>query len=58
MRRDQVTLACARGVSKRRACELIDIARSSLTYCALRAQHDAPVIAAMKRLSAQYPRYG
>ena len=51
-------LACARGVSKRRACELIEIARSGLTYRSVRAERDAPVIEAMKRLAAQYPRYG
>lgn len=57
-RREQVTLACARGVSKRRACELIEIARASLTYHSVRAQRDTPAIEAMKRLAAQYPRYG
>ena len=51
-------LACARGVSKRRACELIEIARSGLTYRSVRAERDAPVIEAMKRLAAQYLRYG
>jgi putative transposase len=58
VRREQVMLACARGVSKRRACELIEIARSGLTYRSVRAKRDAPVIAVMKRLAAQYPRYG
>lgn len=29
-----------------------------LSYRPLRAEHDAPVIAAMKRLAQQYPRYG
>ena len=58
MRREQVTLACTRGVSKRRACELLEIARSGLTYQSVRAERDAPAIEAMKRLAAQYPRYG
>ena len=57
-RREQVTLACERGVSKRRACELIEIARSGLAYHAVRAERDAPMIEATKRLAAQYPRYG
>jgi putative transposase len=57
-RREQVTLACARGVSKRRACELIEIARSGLDYRSVRVERDAPVMEAMKRLAAQYPRYG
>ena len=58
MRREQVALACERGLSKRRACELIEIARSGLKYCSVRAERDQPTIDAMKRLSAQYPRYG
>ncbi len=57
-RREQVVLACERGLSKRRACELIEIARSGLAYRSVRAVHDGPLIEAMKRLSAQYPRYG
>lgn len=58
MRREQVALACERGLSKRRACELIEVARSGLGYCSVRTQRDRPVIEAMKRLAAQYPRYG
>ena len=57
-RREQVALACERGLSKRRACELIEIARSGLGYVSVRAQRDAPALEAMKRLAAQYPRYG
>jgi putative transposase len=57
-RREQVALACERGLSKRRACELIEIARSGLSYQPVRAKRDAPVVAAMHRLAAQYPRYG
>jgi len=58
VRREQVALACERGLSKRRACELLEIARSGLTYRSVRAERDRPAIEAMKRLSAQYPRYG
>ena len=57
-RREQVALACERGLSKRRACELLEIARSGLAYRSVRAERDAPTIEAMKRLAAQYPRYG
>ena len=57
-RREQVALACERGHSKRRACELIEIARSGLAYRSVRAERDAPTLEAMKRLAAQYPRYG
>lgn len=31
-RRQQVGLACERGLSKRRACGLIGVARSTLSY--------------------------
>ena len=58
MRREQVALACERGHSERRACELIGIARSGLGYCSVRAERDAPPLEAMRRLAAQYPRYG
>ena len=52
VRREQVALACERGLSKRRACELLEIARSGLTYRSVRAERDRPAIEAMKRLSA------
>ena len=45
-------------VSSRRACELIEIARSGLGYCSVRAEGDRPTLEAMKHLAAQYPRYG
>ena len=56
--RDSVAFAIARGHSERGACELIGISRSMLSYEPVRAVRDAPVIAAMKRLAQQYPRYG
>ena len=57
-KREAVTFAIARGHSERQACELIGISRSMLGYRSVRAEQDAPVIAAMKRLAQQYPRYG
>ena len=57
-RREQVAFACERGLSKRRACELLEVARSALTYQSVRAERDASPLAAMRRLAAQYPRYG
>ena len=57
-RREQCAYACERGLSERRACGLIGWrARPWPTSCGKPAK-DAPVIDAMKRLSAQYPRYG
>jgi len=57
-RREQVAFGCERGLSKRRACELLKVARSALAYRSVRAERDAPTLTAMKRLAAQYPRYG
>src|SRR5690348_18144054 len=57
-RRDQVALAMERGHSQRQACELIELPRSILKYRALRIERDAPVLAAMRRIAATYPRYG
>jgi putative transposase len=47
-----------RGLSQRRACALMSVARSALRYESVLAVQDAPAIAAMKDLAAQYPRYG
>ncbi|MCC6608403.1 MAG: hypothetical protein IT515_01845 [Burkholderiales bacterium] len=49
---------CERGLSKRRACGLIGISRSTLNYVLRMPAKDAPLIEALKGLSAQYPRYG
>lgn len=58
MRREQVAFARERGLSQRGACELLEVSRSTLAYKPVRAERDAPAIEAMKRLAAQYPRYG
>ena len=57
-RREQVAFACERGLSERRACGLLDIARSTLSYELRLPTKDRPVIEAMRQLSSQYPRYG
>ena len=57
-RREAVAFACERGLSERRACGLIGMARSTLSYALRLPVKAAPVIDAMKALSAQYPRYG
>ena len=57
-RRRQVSYARQRGVSSRRACALLSVARSTLGYESRLAAKDAPVVAAMRELSAQYPRFG
>ncbi len=57
-RRRQVALAKQRGLSERRACTLLKVARSALHYRSRMAQKDEPAIEQMRELSAQYPRYG
>lgn len=57
-RRETVVFACEHGLSKRRACGLLEVARSGLSYPLRLPAKNAPVIADMKMLSSQYPRYG
>ena len=57
-RRQEVAYARSRGVSSRRACALLSVARSTLTYRSRLAVRDRPVLTAMRALAAQYPRYG
>jgi putative transposase len=58
VRREQVAYARRRGLSQRRSCTLLTVARSALGYRSMKAERDAPVLARMAALSAQYPRYG
>ena len=57
-RRPQVAYARGRGVSCRRACALLSVARSSLHYESKLAVKNAPVVARMCEHSARYPRWG
>jgi putative transposase len=57
-RRAAVAYATGRGLSQRRACTLIGVGRSALHYRSVKDGKDAPVLARMAALSAQYPRYG
>ena len=58
VRRQQVAYARTRGLSSRRACALLSVARSTLGYQSRLAERDAPVLAAMRTLAGQYPRFG
>lgn len=58
VRRQQVAYVQQRGLSVRRACALLSVARSSLGYQSRLTERDQPVIRQMQALSAQYPRYG
>ncbi len=48
----------ANGISRRRACALLQVARSMIGYESALAKRDAPVVAAMRELAAQFPRFG
>src|SRR5262245_32740389 len=58
VRRQQVAYARSRGLSGRRACAVLMVARSTLGYQSRLAARDAPALMAMRRLAALYPRYG
>lgn len=58
VRRRQVAYARGRGLSERRACALMSVARSAVRYESKMQRKDAPALAAMSLLSAQYPRNG
>lgn len=57
-RREQVAYAGRRGLSQRRSCTLLGVARSALGYRSMKAEKDASVLARMAALGAQYPRFG
>ena len=58
VRRQQVTYAEGRGLSRRRACALRSVARSTLGYTSRLIARDADVLPPMRTLAAQYPRDG
>src|SRR4029079_10248664 len=58
VRRQQVAYAQGRGLSSRRACALLSVARSAVGYVSQLATRDAPAVAAMRELAGEYPRYG
>lgn len=58
LRRGQVEYAKVGGLSERKACALMSVSRATLHYESRMQEKDAPAVAAMRILSAQYPRYG
>ena len=58
IRRRQVAFEVQRGLSHRRACALLRVARSTWRYQSVRAAKDCAVLTPMRELAAQYPRYG
>jgi len=57
-RRRQVVFAQRRGLSQRKACALFSVSRSTLGYASRIEARDGPLLAAMKQLSDQFPRFG
>ena len=58
VRRTAVSYATGRGLSQRRACTLLSVGRSALSYVPRKAAIDAPAVARMSELARVYPRYG
>lgn len=58
VRREQVAFLEARGQSRRRACALLSVARSSVGYTSRLIVRDADALADMRALAGQYPRFG
>ena len=58
VRRQQVAYTRSRSLSARRACAVLSVARSTVGYQSRLAVRDALALTAMRRLAAQYPRYG
>jgi putative transposase len=58
VRREQVAYVRGRGLSLRRECALLSIARSTVGYESELAKKDGPIVSAMRQLAGQYPRYG
>ena len=58
VRRQQVAYARSRGLSSRRACALLSVARSTIGYVSRLVVRDAPVLEPLRTLAGQYPRYG
>ena len=57
-RRAAVAYARARGLSQRRACTLLGVARSALSYESTKTRTDAPVVERMIKWAADYNRFG
>lgn len=57
-RREAVAYATGRGLSQRRACTLLSVARSALAYLPRKPTADAAVLSRMGEFARQYPRYG
>jgi putative transposase len=57
-RREQVAFARRRGLSCRRACALLSVARSALTYESKMPEKDKALAGELRALSTKHPRWG
>lgn len=57
-RREQVVFARKRGISSRRACALLSVARSALSYESRMPAKDQPLADELKALARKHPRWG
>ena len=57
-RRAAVAYARGKGLSQRRACTLLGVARSALNYESTKTETDAPVVARMIKWAGDYNRFG
>ncbi len=57
-RREQVRYAITRGLSSRRACRLMDVARSTLNYQSRMPARDSELELRLRSLAERHPRYG
>jgi putative transposase len=57
-RRQQVTFLRGRGLSQRRACALLSVARSTMSYALRLPAKDAAALSTMRELAGRYPRFG
>jgi putative transposase len=57
-RRRQVEFAVERGLSCRRACSLLSVARSALTYTSRLDERDREPLKCLRELAQEYPRWG
>jgi putative transposase len=56
--RRQVAYAQKRGLSCRRACALMSVARSSLSYESKFVERDREAFACLRQVAREYPRWG
>ncbi len=58
VRREQVRYAVTRGLSSRRACRLMEVARSTLNYQSRMPARDSELELRLRSLAERHPRYG